>query len=117
MAEIKRENNLTMAASTMLEVIVAMVMILIIAGIALTIFSNVISQAPSYKKIKAAGIIEETFVKAPLNPTDESFQAEDWRVEKKVAYYGTEERLRLVQITVFDSDNKIISQMSRIIRR
>lgn len=86
MAELKKHQ---VKASTLLEVIVAMVIILIVFVFATQIYTNVIRSSPSLKferaRAAAVGIVENSVREG--NWADEMIRIDSLDVDKKVAAY------------------------------
>lgn len=82
--------NARVKGSTILEVIVSMVVIVVVFGIAMMIYTNVLRTSVSVKKIRAQAILSQTMLKAENNPESiaQSLTIDDFRVEQEVKPYG-----------------------------
>ena len=101
-------------ASTIMEVIVSMVIIVIVFGIAMMIFSNVLRLSLSGKKMRAQAILNETMIKAEHNVENitQTFTIDDFRVEQEVKSYNNAADIHL---TAYDQNQQKIAEMEKMI--
>ena len=105
-------------ASTLVEVLVAMVTIVVVFGIAMMIYSNVMRSSVSVKKVRAQsilnGLIQETqFSAAPLR--DDSFSFDDLRVDQTVKTYQEDKNLAEIDLAAYDSNNQLLATLKKVI--
>ncbi len=104
-------------ASTLLEVIVAMVVILIVFVLATGIYANVMRVSPSVKQqqVKAliSGLIEKSIAESNWN--DEEIEVDSIYLLKKVLPYQDFIDLKLLQVIAIEQ-NKEIGNIKRIVR-
>ena len=104
-------------ASTLLEVIVAMVVILIVFVLATGIYANVMRSSPSVKqqRVKAiiSGLIAESI--AAGNWKDEVIAIDSMAFQKTVTPYQAYPDLRLVQVVAIEQ-GKEISVVKRVVK-
>lgn len=105
-------------ASTLLEVIVAMVIILIVFAVAINIFTKVVSTSPSVKQQQirclSAAIIEQSLYEH--NWTDESVEIDSIVFQKTVVPYRNDSQV--LEIVVIASERgKELGRSRQIIRK
>jgi hypothetical protein len=101
-------------ASTIMEVIVSMVIIVVVFGIAMMIYSNVLRLSLSAKKIRAQAILNETMIKAEHNTenTTQTITIDDFRVEQEVKAYNNATDIHL---TAYDQNQQKIAELEKVI--
>jgi hypothetical protein len=101
-------------ASTIMEVIVSMVIIVIVFSIAMMIFSNVLRLSLSAKKIRAQAILNETMIKAEHNTENiaQAFTIDDFRVEQEVKSYNN---ATVLHLTAYDRNQQKIAELEKVI--
>lgn len=106
-------------ASTILEVIIAMVIIILVFGIAMMIYTNVLRMSLSVKKIQAQAVLQETLFNAEKtnNYASQSITVGDFRVEEEVKPFNGDTTLREIHLTAFDSNQQQITELQKVIRR
>jgi hypothetical protein len=115
-------NNLIktkVAASTILEVIIAMVIIILIFGIAMMIYTNVLRMSLSVKKIQAQAVLKETLfnVEKTNNYAPQSINKGDFRIEEEVKSFNGDTTLREIHLSAFDSNQQQITELQKVISR
>jgi Tfp pilus assembly protein PilE len=105
-------------ASTLLEVIIAMVIILVVFVIATGIYTNVIRSSPSVKaqqaKALAVSLIEESI--SEKDWTDKSIEKDSIRLNKTVIPYEGYADLLLITVTATEH-GKTVGQSKQIIKK
>jgi Tfp pilus assembly protein PilE len=106
-------------ASTILEVIIAMVIIILVFGIAMMIYTNVLRVSLSVKKIQAQAVLKETLFNAEKtnNYTSQSIIIRDFRVEEEVKSFGDDTTLKEIHLRAFDSNQQQITELQKVILR
>ncbi|TKC09084.1 PulJ/GspJ family protein [Pedobacter frigoris] len=115
MAQLKRSQ---VKAATLLEVIVAMVIIMIVFVIATAIYTNVIGSSPSLKQQQgravAAAVIKQSI--AEQNWKDETVMLDSIVLQKSVVQYKTYDDL--VMVTVVASEHgKEIGRSRQVVKK
>ena len=110
-------NKQRLAGSSVIEVIVAMVLIVIVFGLGLMIYTNVIKFSLSTKKIKAGFIVQQLLIKEESNTqiTDQHLQAGEFTITEQVSEFNNNDKLLSVHITAFDSNNEQVAEVQKII--
>jgi len=105
-------------ASTLVEALVAMVIILIIYGIGLTIFINVNKSSANRLKIEAYLQLEDIVAKTKKEARylDETYDLENLKVEKKITKYDNNNSLNVLQIKILSKENKLLAEHREIIK-
>ncbi|MDP9080024.1 MAG: hypothetical protein M3O71_21570 [Bacteroidota bacterium] len=104
-------------ASSILEVIVSMVVIVIVFGIAMMIYANVLRVSPSAKKLRAQAILENEMLKAE-HSTDSLAQfvtIDDFRIDEELKPYPDNADLSIVHLAAFDQNQQKIAELQKII--
>lgn len=103
--------------STLIEVLVAMVIILICAGMGMSAFANLNKDMNGNLDIQAEINMKKIVVdaKAYKKYTDEVFQFEGIRIEKQFRPYQNEKRLILMNVSAFNNRNIKIGEFKEII--
>jgi len=105
-------------ASTLLEVIVAMVIIMIVFVVATSIYTNVIKSSPSIKQQQARalaiGVIQQS--KLDNDWTESSVQVDSMILQKEVLPYEEYADLILIRVTAKEQ-GKEIGTVKQIVKR
>lgn len=109
--------NARVDASTILEVIVSMVVIVVVFGIAMMIYSNVLRTSVSAKKIRAQAILTQTMQKIEDNPeiVTQSLTIDDFRIEQEIKPYSTNNNLTEIHLTAYDQNQQKIAELEKVI--
>ncbi|MDF2432860.1 MAG: hypothetical protein JWP44_2491 [Mucilaginibacter sp.] len=104
-------------ASTILEVIVSMVIIVIVFGIAMMIYTNVLRLSLSAKKLRAQDLLQETMftVEHSAANTIKTFDVDDFRIEQEVKPYLQNSSLTDIHLTVYDQNQQKIAELEKVI--
>ena len=104
-------------ASTILEVVISMVIIVVVFGIAMMIYTNVLRMSLSVKKLKAQAILNEIALKAGNN-TDGATPdviVDDFRIEKEIKPYNGNATLIEIHLTAFDNNKQKVAELQQVI--
>ena len=109
--------NSQVNASTILEVIISMIIIVIVFGIAMMIYTNVLRLSLSTKKLRAQALLQETMLKAEQTTanTAQSLTIDDFRIEQEVSPYNKESNLTLIHLTAYDQNQQKIAELQKVI--
>ncbi len=101
-------------ASTILEVVVSMVIIILVFGIAMMIYANVVRMSLSVKKIKAQAILQQTLLQAEQtnDRSTQSLMIDEFRIEQEIKPYGN---LADIHLTAYDANQEKIAEVEKII--
>jgi Tfp pilus assembly protein PilE len=103
-------------ASTILEVVVSMVIIILVFGIAMMIYSNVLRLSLSVKKIKAQAILQEILLREEqvAEHSTQSITVDDLRIEQEVKPYNEDSHLTEIHLTAYDANNQKITELQKV---
>jgi len=104
-------------ASTMVEVVVAMAMIMVVFSLAMMIFANVSQSALSVKKVQAEAILRDILLKASQasGNTTQSFNVGDFRIEEVVQNYQDQKNLSEIELTAYDVNQNKVATFQQVI--
>jgi len=104
-------------ASTILEVVIAMVLIVVVFSIAMMIFANVTSSSLSVKKIRAQAILHETLLNAEKtrDTVSKSLNVEDFRIEQDIKPYNQMSQVYDIRLTAYDGNQQKITELEKVI--
>ena len=103
-------------ASTLLEVVVSMVLIVVVFTIAMAIYSNVLRLSLSVKKLRAGAVLSGLALKADSGSTaiTQTFNDGGLRIEQQVNNYQGENGLQQVSLTAFDEAGLPLDSVKKI---
>jgi Tfp pilus assembly protein PilE len=103
--------------STLIEVIVAMIIILICAGLGMTAFTNVNKDLNITQETEASVYMNKILTDTQIEKdyTDKDFSFENVNIERRVTTYRNEKRLRIVVITAFNFQGKKTGEIKELI--
>ena len=104
-------------ASSILEVIISMIIIMVVFGISMMIYTNVLSSSLSGKKIRAQALLQETMLEAEhatVNTTQTS-TIDDFRIEQDAKPYNDDPDLTVIHLTVYDENQQKVSELQKVI--
>lgn len=103
--------NHPLKASTLVESLIAMVILIVCMGIGTMVYTNVLNSDKERKVLHASLLANEEFLKTTSGKSylDAIKQEGEWTLQKTVEKYDQTENLFLVSITVLDRDKKIIA--------
>lgn len=109
--------NKRVKASTILEVIVSMVVIVLVFGIAMMIFANVTRTSLSVKKTKALAILNHVMSIAEMNQQNitQTISVDDFRIEQEVKPYGENANLIDIHLTAYDQNQQKVAELEKIL--
>jgi hypothetical protein len=104
------------AASSVLEVIIAMVLITIIFGIAMMIFTNVTRMSLSAKKLRAFALIDSTLQATALPQSGTTTQQiDDFRIELQISTSTAYPDMTEIRATAYDLNQVKITEQAKLI--
>ncbi len=109
--------HIKVRASSLLEVIVAMVIIMIVFGMAMMIFTHVTQSSLSVKKMKAQAIINNLMLHIGQKDQAENqlVKIDDFNVEIKAEPVSNASGLKQINITAYDSNQVKVAQEQKLI--
>lgn len=117
MAGIKLGLETRVKASTVLEVIVSMVIIIGVFGIAMMIYTNVTRASLSGQKLKAEAVLSEVMKnmdKAELS-SDQQSVIDGLSVERSVKSYSENNELLQVDLKAYDHNHQLLAELHQLV--
>ena len=106
------------SASTVLENVMAMTIIILVLGIALMIFSNVTRSSLSAKRLRGQAVLDQAIIVLEHSPDTfnaDSLAPDHWKLLQEVQPYGGESRLSQVQLALLDENQDTVAQLRKVI--
>jgi len=105
------------AGSTIVEVLISMVIIIVAFGIAMMIYSNVTRFSLSAKKIKAEAILQERLLDIEQSKVrmDETVAIGDFQVQQEIKVYSDSSHLSDVHLTAWDDNHQKVAELQKVI--
>jgi|SRR4051812_33591305 Tfp pilus assembly protein PilE len=102
--------NHQLKASTLVESLIAMVILIVCLGIGTMVFTNVLNSDRERKQLHATLLANEEAIKIKFqkNYLDSEEKVGDWTLKKTVEKYEATENLFLLSIAVLDNNSKIV---------
>lgn len=109
--------NKTLKAATLVESLIAMVIIIITLGIATMIYSNVLDSDKQRKQLKAIFLLKQELIKTKTEKTflDSEEQINDWSLKKVVKRFDQTENLYCLSMSVLDAEGKTIAVKNELV--
>jgi type II secretory pathway component PulJ len=103
--------------STLMEVVIAMVIIILVFGIAMMIYTNVTRLSLSARKVRAAAILQDLLLQANnrQDNSDRSIRVDEFRIEQKITRFPNEPGLSEIELTAFGEHQEQVAQLQQII--
>jgi Tfp pilus assembly protein PilE len=117
MAGRKLNRTAKVRASTLLEVVIAMVIIILVFGMAMMIYANVLRLSLSAKKIKAQAVLQDIALKAEQTGqySTGSVTIDDFRIEQEVQPFSNDTLLNKIHLTVYDANQQKITELQKVL--
>lgn len=117
MAGIKLIFNSRVKASTILEVLISMIFIIVIFGIAMMIYTNVIRQSLSVQQLHAQAILKSVLADSEKQPslTNQVIKIDSIQVEQTIRLIGPDSGLVSVHLKAYDNNNKLLAELNKVI--
>lgn len=113
--QLKTTGRLT--ASSILEVVISMVVIVVVFSIAMGIFANVQRLTLSAKKIRAQGVLREVLFKAEQSPDidKQNLKVDEWNVEQEISVYGDNRSLHQISLVAYDANMEKVAELKEVV--
>jgi hypothetical protein len=99
-------------ASTILEVVISMIIIVLVFGIAMMIFTNVTRLSLSVKKLKAQALLQQVMINATVT---ETITIDEFRIEQEVKPYRGNSGLTDIRLTAYDQNQQKVAESEKVI--
>ena len=116
MAGRKLKINSKVQASTILEVLISTIIIMVVFGIGMMIIGNVTRFSLSGKKIKAEAILQERLLTAEQSKIkpDGTITIGDFQVEQETKLYS-DTGISWVHLTAWDANHQKVAELQKMI--
>jgi len=106
-------------ASTILEVLISMIIIILVFGVAMMIYSNVTRLSLSVKKIHAQAVLQEMMrnIEQSKENISQSVVSGDFTIEQSVKSYNDNANLVGVSLTAYDDNHQEVAELRKVIIR
>jgi type II secretory pathway pseudopilin PulG len=106
-------------SSTLIETMVAMVILCLVMGTAMVVFIQATSSSISYNKVKAGFLIRNVMADTQKNQlfVDEELERDNIKILKTISSYGSTGTLVKVEIVAFNSEEKILATSYAILKQ
>lgn len=115
MASVKISTKHKLPASSILEVVVSMVIIVMVMGISLMIYSNVVRQSLSARQLKAQFLLQQAMLKADAGSLKETEVVDQWQITQEIKPYEFGVRLVSVHLSAYDDSHNLIAETNKVI--
>ena len=105
-------------ASTLVESLIAMVVVVISFGIATTIYVNVLSSGEEFQRLKAVAILQKIAMETKQNRLylDDNIVVDQFIVEKKVISYNGQKHLFQLKLKAYVQKEKQLDEYNELIQ-
>lgn len=117
MNRVKKRSRHYIKSSSLLEVVVALLLISIVLVLSMNIFTNIMQSGYSNRKIEASIKIKELSFSTKKNQLfiNEEFNEEEYKIVKKVEFYKQNQELIHINWTAQSSGGEILLETNEII--
>ena len=109
--------KLKLKAATLMEALIAMVIIVVSFGVAVMIYSNVLDSDKQYQQLKATLLLNQESIltkREKLFLDGEKIYGE-WTIKKVISHYQGIENLYNLEFAVVDKQGKLIAKRNELI--
>lgn len=117
MAGIKLIGSKRVQASSVIEVVISMIVILVVFVMAMMIITNVMRTSLSSKKIQATALLNDLMITAQQDKNIESttLVIGDFQVKQEVENYHDEAGLIEIHLTAYDSNSQLVAELKKVV--
>lgn len=105
-------------SSSLIEVLVSMVIIVIVFSIAMGISTNIFRLSLSFKKLKAQASLNRLLIqleKKPPHVTQKNFIFDEISINQVVTKYLNSDNLKVIHLTALDENKEKLGEVKKII--
>lgn len=104
-------------ASTIMEVVVSMVIIILVFGIAMIMYTNVMRMSLSAQKVHAQALLQHTLTEAEKakSQVSRSITVDDLRIEQEIKPFSQDTILTEIHLTAYDANQQKIAELQKVI--
>ena len=105
-------------ASTLVESLIAMVVVMVSFGVATTVYVNVMSSGNEMQKLKARTLLQKLAVETKQERLflDTKMTMDGFVVDKKVVAYNSQKHLFLLKLTAYSATEKQLAVYNELIQ-
>jgi Tfp pilus assembly protein PilV len=117
MVRVKLNIKSKLAASSIIEVLISMVVIMVVFGIAMMIYVNIVQSSLSVTKIRAQAILNQTLQadETSVNSSSTTFTVDNLNIEQTVKNYNNEPNLTEIDLAAYDANGKQLITLHKVI--
>ena len=117
MVRVKLSIKSKLAASSIIEVLISMVVIMVVFGIAMMIYANIVQSSLSVTKIRAQAILNQTLQadETSANSSSTTFTVDNLNIEQTVKNYNNEPNLTEIDLAAYDANGKQLITLHKVI--
>jgi len=106
-----------LSGSSIIEALISMVVIMVVFGIAMMIYANIIQSSLSVKKIKAQAILNQTLQidESSANNISTTFTVDGLSIEQTVKNYNNENNLTEIDLSAYEANGKVLTTLRKVI--
>jgi len=103
-------------ASSILEVVISMVVIVVVFTIAMAIFANVGRLALTGRKLKAQGLLNEVLLTVKQNPVigTATSTSDGLKIEQEITRYNNTDNLYQVNLMAYDENGDKVAELKEV---
>ena len=105
-------------SSSLIEVLVSMVIIVIVFSIAMGISTNIFRLSLSFKKLKAQASLNRLLIqleKKPPHVTQKNFIFDEISINQVVTKYLNSDNLKVIHLTALDENKEKLGEVKKIV--
>src|SRR5688572_23130512 len=109
--------NYKLKGATLIESLVAMVIMVLFFGIATMVYLNVINADKHRQKLKITLLLDDLAHQTKLSNAlfDQSLKTEDLQIMQSIVTYNNSEHLSVLSIKAFDLNGKLLAERNELI--
>ena len=117
MLRVKLSIKSKLAASSIIEVLISMVVIMVVFGIAMMIYANIVQSSLSVTKIRAQAILNQTLQadETSANSSSTTFTVDNLNIEQTVKNYNNEPNLTEIDLAAYDANGQQLITLHKVI--
>ncbi len=103
--------------SSLLEVIIATVVMMIVMGIGTMIYSNVVNSSYTFQKKKADLLLNEKAIDTKINHKlfNEETEVDNFTIKREVSKYQNTDDIYIINLKAFNNEEKLISERKELL--
>ncbi|MBC7913520.1 MAG: hypothetical protein H7Y07_05285 [Pyrinomonadaceae bacterium] len=117
MAGYRVKVNYRLSASTLIEVVVSMVIIVIVFSIAMGIYTNVLRLSLSVQKYQAQATLHQLLNQLEKSPQimNQSYSINDLRINKEITLYNNQQNLKEIHLIAFNQNQEKVAEIRKVV--